>query len=294
MIFLEMKYDMGLYDFSYKVADEKEVARAQAFDIDASYKDLSNVFAAIKGKSIPDAKKTLEDCISMKKAIQYRKFSKHLGHRKELHGRKGRYPKKEARIALILLKSAEANANFKGLEVNSLVVRQAAAYKQSVIRRMRHHFGSSITLGYGKQALYADYSTCRAEIVLAKGSGNTIRMKIREEKAARRKEKRKGKGNVEGKKEILKAEKKEGNEKVEEKKSEKNDSQKQQGKEEIKNKEGKESVNGKKQQELKEGNKRKKEAVKDGKKENSNQRILSEKNIDETQKKSEKVEEIKR
>ncbi len=165
---------MGLYKFSFKVKDEREVARAQAYDMDASYKDLSNVLAAIKGKTVGKAEAVLNDCIKMKKAIPYRKFNKHLGHRGELGGRKGRYPRKEAKIALTLLKSAEGNANFKGLDASVLIVRQAAAYKQNVMRRYRQHFGSSITLGYGKQAIWANYETCRAEIVLAKGSARDL------------------------------------------------------------------------------------------------------------------------
>lgn len=177
---------MSLYKFSFKVPDEREVARSQAYDLDASYKDLANVLAAIKGRTISEAKQILEDCISMKKAIHYRKFATRLGHRSELGGRRGRYPKKEARITMTLLKSAEANANFKGLEVPALIVRQAAAYKQNRMRRYRQHFGSSITLGYGKQSLFADYQTCRVEIVLARGSERDI------ERAAR-----KGKKNAE-------------------------------------------------------------------------------------------------
>ncbi|MFH0971016.1 MAG: 50S ribosomal protein L22 [Candidatus Micrarchaeota archaeon] len=165
---------MTLYRFSFKVPDEKEVARAQAYDMDASYKDLANILAAIKGRSIKEAKKILEECISMKMPIRYRKFNANLGHRSQLGGKKGRFPKKEAKITLTLLKSAEANANFKGLDVNTLIVRQGAAYKQNVMRRYRQHFGSSITLGYGKQSIWANYETCRAELVLAKGSAKDL------------------------------------------------------------------------------------------------------------------------
>ncbi|HLC48217.1 MAG TPA: 50S ribosomal protein L22 [Candidatus Norongarragalinales archaeon] len=180
---------MGLYKYSFKVPDEKEVARAQSYDMDASYKDLSNVLAAIKGRSIPEAKVILEECIAMRMPIRYRKFSTRLGHRSELGGSKGRFPKKEAKIAYRLLKSAEGNANFKGLDVETLVVRQAAAYKQNVMRRYRQHFGSSITLGYGKQAIWANYETCRAELLLARGSPRDL-----ERIAKKKRKKAEGKG----------------------------------------------------------------------------------------------------
>ena len=159
---------MGLYKYSMKIADEREVARAQAYDVDCSYKDLGQVLAALKGKTVAEAKKTLEGCISLKKAIPFHKFHTGMGHRSELGGRKGKYPKKEAKIALKLLSNAEANADYKGLDSEELVVVQAAAFKQNVMPRYRRTFASSVVLGYGKQAIWACYVTARAEIVLGK------------------------------------------------------------------------------------------------------------------------------
>ena len=159
---------MGLYDYSFKT-DEREVARAQAHDLDASYKELSQVLRALKGHSIPESKRILEDCIARKKPIEFRQYNTGMGHRSELGGKKGRFPVKEAKIAMKLLKNAEANANYKGLSVDELVVRQVASYKQNVIKRYRHTWASSAVLGYGKQAIWANLVTCRAELVLGKG-----------------------------------------------------------------------------------------------------------------------------
>ncbi len=106
---------MGLYSYSHKVVDEKQVARAQVHDVNASYKDMSQIFGAIKHKDIKSAMQILEDAIAMKKAIPYRKFATNLGHRGELGGKKGRYPKKECKIVVDLLKNAVANAENKGL-----------------------------------------------------------------------------------------------------------------------------------------------------------------------------------
>ncbi len=177
---------MGLYDYSLK-ADEREVARAQAHDLDASYKELSQVFGALRGHSVSEARKVLEDCIAKKKPIEFKKFNKGMGHRPQLGGKKGRFPVKEAKIALNLLKNAEANANYKGLSVEELVVKQAAAYKQNVIRRYRHTWASSAVLGYGKQAMWANYVTCWAELVLGKGKGKHAKKKEFKEKRAKHK-----------------------------------------------------------------------------------------------------------
>ncbi|MFH1200290.1 MAG: 50S ribosomal protein L22 [Candidatus Micrarchaeota archaeon] len=157
---------MGLYNYSMKAVDEREFARSQAYDLNCSYKDLTQVLAALKGKNVAAARKVLQECISMKKPIAFHKFHTGMGHRKELGGLKGKYPKKEAKIALALLNNAVANADNKGLDAAGLVVAQAAAYKQSVMPRYRRTFASSVVLGYGKQSIWANYVTARAELVL--------------------------------------------------------------------------------------------------------------------------------
>ncbi len=157
---------MGLYSYSIIVPKEARIAKAQVHDVDASYKDLGQVLGAIKGKTVAQATQLLDLCISRKKAIPFRKFAKHLGHRSELGGRKGKYPIKEARIALQLLDNAVANANAKGLDKSALVIYGASAHKQNVFMRYRRYWASGIVLGYGKQAFASKYVTCWAELVL--------------------------------------------------------------------------------------------------------------------------------
>lgn len=157
---------MGLYKYAFKVQDEKRVGRAQVHDVNASHKDLSQVLGAIKHKTIAQALKILGEAISKTKAIPYKKFAKRLGHRGELGGKKGRYPIKEAKIALELLKNAIANAEAKGMDKSNLVVTNAAAWKQNVFMRYRKYWASGIIIGYGRQAYASRYVTCRAEITL--------------------------------------------------------------------------------------------------------------------------------
>jgi len=156
---------MGLYHYSVQV--EGRTARAQAHDLEASYKDLSQVCRAIRGKPVEEARRVLGECVSLKKAIPYRKFSKGCGHRSELMGGKGRYPRKEAKIVLGLVSDAVANARYRGLDEKKLFVAHAASFKQNAFRRYRRFWAGGSTLGYGKQAVWADYVTCRAEVVVA-------------------------------------------------------------------------------------------------------------------------------
>jgi ribosomal protein uL22 len=156
---------MALYDYSLVPKDA--VAKAQAYDLDASYKDLSQVCRAIKRRTVPEAVAILEDAVDLAHAIPYQKFNKGMGHRSELGGQPGRYPRKEARLVLALLENAANNAEYKGHKAEELVVSHAAAYKQNQLPRYRHHWAGSVTLGYGKQNYYANYVTARVELVLS-------------------------------------------------------------------------------------------------------------------------------
>ena len=154
------------YSFKMKGDEAKKSAAAQFHDADASYKDLTQVCGAIKGKRVAEANKILDEAIELRKAIPYRKFNTGLGHRSNLGGQKGRYPKKECRLIKALLRNAVANASHKGLDEKKLVVRHAAAFKQNSFPRYRKFWASSVTLGYGKRAVWAAYETARAELVV--------------------------------------------------------------------------------------------------------------------------------
>jgi large subunit ribosomal protein L22 len=154
---------MGLFKYSQKFDDS---ARSQVHDVDASYKDMGQVLRAVKYKGVAEAQEILEDCIAKRKAIQYKRHNTGMGHRSELGGLKGRYPKKEAKVVLKMLKEAKSNAVSKGLDEEKLMVRHACAYKQNTQRRHKRFFATGHTLGYGKQAMFANYETCRAELTL--------------------------------------------------------------------------------------------------------------------------------
>lgn len=157
---------MGLFKYSIKVADEKKAARAQVHDVNASHKDLSQVLGAIKYKTIAQAMKILQEAITKTKAIPYKKFATRLGHRSELGGKKGRYPIKEAKVALDLLKNAVANAESKGLDKEKLIIAGECAHKQNLFMRARKYWASGIIIGYGRQSYASKYVTCWAEIAL--------------------------------------------------------------------------------------------------------------------------------
>ncbi len=146
--------------------DAQKTSRAQAFDADVSYKDLTQVCGAIRGKTIPKARRALEGAIEGSYPISYRSHNTGMGHRSQLGGRKGRFPRKAAKLVSGLLDNAFSNAQSKGLDEKDLVVLQASAYKQNVYPRHRKYFASGNVLGYGKFAMFSNYMTAWLELVL--------------------------------------------------------------------------------------------------------------------------------
>ncbi len=141
--------------YSFGKAGE-EFARAQRYDLDASYKDLCEVCRNIRNKPVNDAMALLGKAERMEIPIEYRRHNKKLGHRRQLGGKKGRYPVKAVRIVKRVLANAINNARVKQLEEDTLVVVHAAANKQSMFPRLAPK---------GRRMRW-DYETARVEIVL--------------------------------------------------------------------------------------------------------------------------------
>jgi large subunit ribosomal protein L22 len=134
---------MARIKYSYQPADETKAAKAMGYEMPISFKHAVEICRVLKGKKIEDAKKILEDVIEMRKPIPFKRYKKKVAHKRGLdRWYAGRYPQKAARFILKVLKNLEANAEYKGLELDKLVIVHAQAKKGRVIKRyMPRAFG---------------------------------------------------------------------------------------------------------------------------------------------------------
>jgi large subunit ribosomal protein L22 len=161
------------YGFNKKSEfNEKQLAKAQQYNIDASYKDLCAVCDNIRGLKADEGVKYLQAVLEGFPVL-YRRWNKKLGHRRELDGKKGRYPIKAAKIVLTVLQNAIANGTSKGLD--NLVIIHAAANKQAIYPRLQSK---------GRQ-MRSNYETARVEIILA-GTENEELLKQQKQKIEQR------------------------------------------------------------------------------------------------------------
>ncbi|WP_456368943.1 50S ribosomal protein L22 [Geoglobus sp.] len=127
---------MARVKYAYQPKDELNAARAMGYEMDISFKHAVEICRAIKGKKIDDAIAYLEDVVAMKKAVPFKNHKKKVAHRKGLEKwYAGRYPVKASREIIKVLKNLRANAEYKGLEVNRLVITHAQAKKGRVLKR---------------------------------------------------------------------------------------------------------------------------------------------------------------
>lgn len=142
------------YGFNKAVPAGEKLAKAQAHDVEASYKDLTQVCADIRGTLAEPALAHLRMVEEGKAAVEFKRFNKRMAHRRELGGKKGRFPMKAARHVAKVLQNALANAATQGIQTP--LVFHAAANKQRTLPRMAPK---------GRRNRN-DYETARIEIIL--------------------------------------------------------------------------------------------------------------------------------
>ena len=107
-------------------------ARAFGKELQCSPRHSKNIARAIRGMKVIDAKKLLEDVIALKSPIKFRTHNTKVGHKKGIGP--GRYPEHASRHFLQIIKDAENNAEYKGLDPENMVISHISAYQGREIR----------------------------------------------------------------------------------------------------------------------------------------------------------------
>ncbi len=119
-------------------------ASAKAKSLPVSTKHCIVIGDNIRYKSTSEAKDILENVSSLKKAIPFRRFNRDMGHKAGIAS--GRYPQKAAKEIIKLIKSVEANAQVKGLDVENLKISKVISNKASApMTGGRHRRGTKRT-----------------------------------------------------------------------------------------------------------------------------------------------------
>lgn len=152
-------------NFGYSVTglDVDKTAKAAGRFIRCSPKLAREVCNAIKGMQLEKAKEYLNKVILKKQAVPFKRHNKHQAHRKGLDKYKwasGRYPVKAAYHILVVVENAEANAEYKGLDIDRIRIKHAAAMNGPIQNK-----GKYIPRAFSRSTPYYRHLT-HVEIVL--------------------------------------------------------------------------------------------------------------------------------
>jgi large subunit ribosomal protein L22 len=107
-----------------------ERARAIARNMSISAKHSIELCRWLRYKTTAQAKRMLEDVITYKLAVPFKRFNRDVGHKPGMAA--GRYPIKASKELMKLIESVEANAQFNGLHTGQLKIVKLIANKAAV------------------------------------------------------------------------------------------------------------------------------------------------------------------
>merc|ERR1711894_224379 len=138
-----------------------KAAKARGSNLRVHFKNTRETAQAIKKMPLNRATTYLKNVIAQKEIIPFRRFVGGVGRHAQakVHGTsQGRWPKKSAEFLLHLLKNAESNAEYKGLDADHLVVDHIQVNRAPKMRRRTYR-------AHGRINPYMS-SPCHIEVVL--------------------------------------------------------------------------------------------------------------------------------
>ena len=111
-------------------ADPDTSAKAIGKEMPISPKFTREICGMVRGMKVNTAISTLEGVIALETPVPLKRYNKRVSHKQGVGP--GRYPKKAAAAVLGVIKSAVANAEYKGLNTDDMVIRTISASRGRV------------------------------------------------------------------------------------------------------------------------------------------------------------------
>merc|ERR1712010_66492 len=150
---------MGRY--SAEPDNATKAAKAKGSNLRCHFKNTRETAQAIKKMPLHRATAYLKNVLNKTEIIPFRRFMGGIGRHAQakVHGTsQGRWPKKSAEFLLHMLKNAESNAEYKGLDADHLIVDHIQVNRAPVMRRKTYR-------AHGRINPYMS-SPCHIEICL--------------------------------------------------------------------------------------------------------------------------------
>jgi len=159
--------------------------KARGANFRVHYKNTREAGKAIKGMALRRATKFLKNVCEKKEIIPFRRYVGGPGRHAQAKawnasGSQGRWPKKSAEFFLSLLKNAESNADYKGLDVDHLVVDHVQVNRAAQMRRRTYR-------AHGRINAYMS-SPCHIEVILTEKDDVKVKGATDDDEPAKKKQ----------------------------------------------------------------------------------------------------------
>jgi large subunit ribosomal protein L22 len=144
---------MPKFRYSVYGLDPDRTAKASGRDLRISPKHAREICHALKGMDLDAAKEFLEAVIDMKRMVPLKRYKKKKPHHRGLNKWfSGSYPVKAAKVVLAILDNVEANAEYKGLDIDRCKLIHASAHRGIRVRNY-------IPRAFGRSSPYSNTLT---------------------------------------------------------------------------------------------------------------------------------------
>ena len=126
---------MARFKYAFQNFDSTKHVRASLREIQISHKHAREIAVHVKGLSIEKARDFLQSVIAKERAVPFRRYKTQVGHKSDPKVMAGRYPQKAAGEFIKLLDNLEANAEYKGMDLDRLKIINATVHKGVLIKR---------------------------------------------------------------------------------------------------------------------------------------------------------------
>merc|ERR1711945_70829 len=175
--------------YSQEPDNATKSCKARGSYLRVHFKNTRETAAVIKRMHLRKAVRFLNDVIKKKQCVPFRRFNGGVGRKaqaKAWNHTQGRWPKKSAEFMLQLLKNAESNAEFKGLDVDSLVIDHIQVNAAPKMRRRTYRAHGRIN-PYMSSPCHIEICLVEKEQAFARGGEEPEKKKVSKKKLQKQK-----------------------------------------------------------------------------------------------------------
>ncbi|CAD6234284.1 hypothetical protein G9C98_001489 [Cotesia typhae] len=181
---------MGRY--SKEPSNITKSCKARGSNLRVHFKNTHETARAIKNLTLRRAQKYLKAVMEHKECVPFRRFNGGVGRcaqAKQFGTTQGRWPKKSAEFLLQLLRNAESNADYKGLDVDRLVIDHIQVNHAPCLRRRTYRAHGRINPYMSSPCHIEVILTEKEDVVTKATEEEPSKKKLSKKKLARQKEK---------------------------------------------------------------------------------------------------------